>query len=363
MKVAIVHDSYLHVGGAEKVLLELLSIFAEADLYCPIINPKLKIKPKTKGEINTTFLSYLPNFDSWVSIFKPLVILYWESLDFSKYDLVISSSHSFNAKLIKVPTHIPHLSYIYTPPRYLANNFNEIESIKWPLIKYAAWPLIDWLKKKDKESGQRPTVMIAISKTIQKRIKQRYHRESLLIYPPANTSVTYKTDQKDTYLCFSRLVKQKGIDLAIKACNQLKKPLIVVGTGPQKAYLKSIAGPTVEFLDFVDDNRLAQIFSRSKALINCAIEEDFGLVNVEALAYGVPVIAHLSGGQKETVIENKTGVFFNQHTVESVCAAIEKFEEMNFSPTKLHQAAQKFSTEIFKKKMMVVVNYLETKYA
>lgn len=363
MKVAIVHDSYLHVGGAEKVLLELLSIFSGADLYCPIINPKLKVKPKTKGTINTTILSNLPNFDGWVSIFKPLVIFYWESLDLSKYDLVISSSHSFNAKLIKVPAHIPHLSYIYTPPRYLANNFNEIKSIKWPLLKIASKPMIDWLKKKDQASGQRPTVMIAISQTIQKRIKQRYGRKSLVIYPPANTKVIYKTGQKNTYLCFSRLVKQKGIDLAIKSCNQLKKPLIVVGTGPQKAYLKSIAGPTIEFLDFVDDVHMARIFSRSKALINCAIEEDFGLVNVEALAYGVPIIAHRSGGQKETVIENKTGVFFNQHTVESVCAAIEKFEKMDFSPTKLHQAAQKFSTEIFRKKMMVVVNYLETKYA
>ncbi len=361
MRMAIVHDGFLHVGGAEKVLLDLIDIYPQADLFIPIINQSLieLLKAKSKGKIHTTIFSYIPYFYEKASFLKPILIFYWENLNLSKYNFVITSSHSFNSKLINVSKSAKHLSYIYTPPRYLSNNFNEISFIKDPKLNWLIKPLLNWLKKKDYESGKKPNLMIAISETVRERIKKAYGRSSLVIYPPVETKKAIDTSKNQGYyLCFSRLVKQKGIDLAVRSFNHLGLPLVIVGTGPELDKLKKIANPNIKFLGFLSEDQLDSVFSQAKALVNCAIEEDFGMVTVEAATRGIPTIAYYSGGLKETVLNNKTGVFFTEHNVESLCNAIIKFKKAKISPQDCHNFAQKFSKQIFKKKIKIAVNYL-----
>lgn len=360
MKLAIINDAFLHIGGAEKVFLELVKLYPQADLYIPIINKSIKkeIEKNTQGKIYTTFFSKIPFFYKHASLLKPLIIFYWESLDLLKYNLVISSSHSFNSKLINTNYKTPHISYIHTPPRYLSKHFSEVRILKNTLIKILTTPLIKWLKKKDLESGSKPTVLISNSLNVQKRIIKAYNRKSLLIYPPINisTKVTKKEEGK-YFLCFSRLVKQKGIDLAVKTCTKLKLPLVVVGAGPELKNLKKIAGPTVIFKGFVKDKKLEKIFTDTKAMINCAIDEDFGMVTVEAASRGIPIIGYRSGGIKETILENKTGIFFDNHTVESLSKAIIKFEKMKLDSKDCHNFSKKFSTKIFKRKMKIITKF------
>ena len=364
MKIAIVNDSFLHIGGAEKVVLELIALYPQADFFCPIINEQLKnkITQKTTGKVFSTVASNIPFFYSNASLLKPLLIFYWQKLNLNKYDLVISSSHSFNSKLINTPKKCIHISYVYTPPRYLDTNFNEMTFIKSNIGEIIFSPLMRWLKKKDLESANKPDLLIAISKTIQKRIKNRYQKKSLVIYPPVNTSKKIvKNNNNKYFVCFSRLVKQKGIDLAVKTCTQYNLPLVVVGTGPEMKNLKMIAGPTVSFKGYVPSSKLKKIFANAKALINCAIEEDFGMVTVEAAGMGLPVIGYKSGGIEETLLDEKTGVFFETHTVESLITSIKKFEKINFNPKDSHEFAKKFSIQIFRKKIKAVVNYYTNK--
>lgn len=364
--MAIVSDGFLHIGGAEKVLLELVALYPKADLFIPIINQQIqsKLMVKTQGKIRTTFFSRLPFFYQHASWLKPLLIFYWESLNLSEYQFVISSSHSFNSKLVKAPAGVPHLSYVHTPPRYLSKHFSEIKLWKNPTISWLTKPLFNWLKTKDQLSGKRPTLLIANSDNVKQRIRLAYHRPSLVVYPPVEVRpMNFKPlsfNQKKYYLCFSRLVRQKGLDLAVKALTKLDLPLVVVGTGPELNHLKKIAGPKVTFLGFVDDKKLVKIFAQAKALINCAREEDFGMVTVEAASHGLPVIAYRSGGLKETVLENKTGVFFDQHTVESLMRALKKFEQMTIKPEDCSALAQQFSKHIFRKKIVTAVNHLIT---
>ena len=358
--MAIVHDAFLHVGGAEKVFLELVKIYPDADLYIPIINKNLKkkIENETKGAIYTTFISDWSFFYKQASLLKPFLIFYWEKLNLSKYDLVISSSHSFNSKLVNVSKKSVHISYVYTPPRYLSTQFNEVQILNNPIINFLFSPLLSWLKKKDYESGKKPDLLIGISKEVQNRITNRYKIGSLLIYPPVDLSskITKNNDGK-YYLFFSRLVKQKGAELAVKTCTKLNLPLMVVGEGPELKKLKAIAGPTVTFKGFVEGEKLEKIFTNTKALINCAIEEDFGMVTIEVASRGIPTIGFSSGGLLETIMVQKTGLFFHQHTVESLTEAINKFEQMKFNKLVCHNYAKKFSDERFAKQIKAIINY------
>jgi len=360
MKTAIIHDAFLHIGGAEKVFLELVDLYPEADIYIPIINKNLLylIEKKTKGNIYSSFLSKLSFFYRYASIFKPLLIFYWENLNLKKYKIIITSSHSFNSKLVNTTKETTHISYVYTPPRYLSKHFNEIRFLKNSLIRILLFPLLRWLKKKDYQSGQKPTLIISISKTIQNRIWNTYNRKSLVIYPPVNLSqLITKKGKGKYYLCFSRLAKQKGISLAVKTCTKLQLPLIVVGTGSELGNLKKIAGPTIVFKGFIKDEELEEIFINTKAMINCAIEEDFGMVTIEAASRGIPTIGYNSGGLKETIIKNKTGIFFDEHTVESLSEALIKFEKKSFDSKDCYNFSRKFSTKIFRMKMKKLIEY------
>lgn len=359
-RVAVVHDAVLYLGGAERVLLTLLSMYPNADVYSAFAtqNNIALLKKYTTGKIVTSPFDNLPLAHRFADWFKPPLYLWWESLDLSSYDLIISSSHSFSAKSIIVPTNVVHISYIHTPPRYLYDEYNETRWMKNPLIQLLLKPFLSWMRRKDYSAVQRPNVLIANSKTVQKRIKKYYGRDSAIVYPPVVIAKRLLTGRQRYYLCVSRLVKQKGIDLAIQVCNKLREPLVIVGKGQEEAKLRASAGSTIEFRGWVPEEKMAQVYAGAKALIFPAIEEDFGMVPIEAMAHGVPVIGYNSGGLKETVIDGKTGVMFNNHTIESLVGAIKRFDGLRFSQQYLIDYAQQFSEKRFAQEFTNIVNKL-----
>jgi glycosyltransferase involved in cell wall biosynthesis len=350
MRVAIIHDVYIEMGGAERVLHTLLKMYPDADLYVPLIaKDKLtQLHSLTSGKIISSPYNHIPFIHSASILLKPFLYWYWEQLDLSQYDLVLSSSHSFSSKSVITGPQTLHLSYVHTSPRYLYTEFNETQIIKKPIIKDLVVPLLSWLRIKDFIGAQRPDVLIANSKTVQRRITKYYRRKSTIIYPPVSIPKRQiKPQKKEYYLCFSRLAKQKGVDLAIKACNELEAPLVVVGTGSEEEYLRSIAGPTISFKGFVSDAELAQIFAKAKAMIYCSIEEDFGMAPVEAMANGIPVIAYNSGGASETIIQGKTGEFFTEYSPIALVSILQKFKPEKYSAAICRKQAQNFSEEHF----------------
>lgn len=358
MKIALIHDSFTHIGGAEKVLLELIKIYPQADIYIPILATRFKkdLSKLSGGKIHTTFFSKFANQERCLSYIKPFLLLYWRQLDLRSYGLVISSSHSFNSKLVKTPGKTKHISYIHTPPKYLYDEFNEKHIIKkWP-FSLLFYPLKKFLAFFDKKLtiGNNINLIIANSQITKKRIKKYYQLESMVIYPPAIyknnliASKRIKTKKNKPYLFFSRLVKQKGPELAIKTFNKLNKKLIVIGTGPEENNLKKLAKQNIEFKGFVPKSKLSYYLSQAKALIYCSIDEDFGIVPVEAMAHGLPIIGYNSGGLRETVINGKTGVLFNDYSVSGLSKAIKKFEQTSIKTKDCSQQAQNFSAEQFK---------------
>jgi glycosyltransferase involved in cell wall biosynthesis len=304
LSVAVVHDSFIYLGGAERVLESMLELFPQADVYIPLISRPYLQKLQTRHRVFTSALNHIRPPEKYLSWLKPLVLMYWADLNLNKYDLVLSSSHSFSAKSVKVGQPTVHLSYIHTPPRYLYSEFNEMSWLKKAPFKWLSAGVLAWLRRQDVRTARRVNVLIANSKTTQARIKKYYQRQSLVIYPPVQlpSFMPPRSTKPSYYLFHSRLVKQKGAELVISTFNQLGKPLMVVGTGPEEKRLKSIATKNITFLGFVPDNQLAKLYAKTKALIYTSIDEDFGLVPVEAMAHGVPVIAFNSGGVRETVL-------------------------------------------------------------
>jgi len=360
MKVAIIHDVFIEFGGAERVLLALLKIYPDADVYTPLLSEKWLplLKTKTRGRIISSDFNTIPFVHSASILLKPLLYLYWEQLDLSKYDLVISSSHSFSSKSVITGPKTLHVSYIHTPPRYLYTEYNETRVLKHPVLKILLSPLMSWLRIRDFVGAQRPDVLIANSKTVQARIKKYYRRDSVVIYPPVHIPKKIKTGKKEYYLCVSRLSKQKGIDLAVKTCTRHHLPLWVIGTGSQEEYLKSIAGPTVHFKGWIPDDKMSDVYAHTKALLYCSIDEDFGMVPVEAMAHGVPVIGYKSGATDETVIDNTTGILFNTYSVRSLANAISRFEKSKIIPSACIKRARLFSESKFSQKLYSYINNL-----
>lgn len=361
-KVAIVSDVMMSVGGAEIVVMELLKTFPNADFYtlfiCPSAKKKIQKKfPKIK--IRTSIFQYLiwgDVINKYISIIKIFSWIYWESLNLIQYDLIISSSHSYMAKNVKKKKGTIHLSYVHTPPRYLYNEFNEIAWIKNTPGKWLFWPIAVLLKYIDKRGSIRPDIMVANSRNVAMRIKKYYGRETKVVYPPVEVISNKNNIKKgDYFVCLSRLVLQKGIDLAVRVCTENSIPLIVIGNGDELGNLKKIAGPTIRFLEKCDDNEKFEILSRAQALIYTSKEEDFGIVPVEALKLGTPVIAYNSGGVKETVIHKKNGVLFEKLTEDNLIKAIKLFRKLKISRNTCIESVKRYSSKNFEKQIKNLV--------
>jgi glycosyltransferase involved in cell wall biosynthesis len=361
MNIALVHDWLTNVAGAEKVLLVLKEIFPKAPIYTSVFDSK-KARPFQKFDIRTTFLQNLPLVKNKREALIPLTPLAFENIDLGEFDLVISNTTMPAKGVITKPETI-HICYCHTPTRYLWEPELDPRASKGAFSGFRR-KIAHHLRIWDKVASDRPDYYFANSKYISKRIKKYYGRDSIVIYPPVDVNQFVPGDQEkvqDYYLFVSRLIGYKKCDIVIEAFNKLGLPLMIIGSGPEKKYLQKIAKDNIEFLGFLDDMELKKYYSQAKAFIFAA-EEDFGIVPVEAMASGRPVIAYSRGGATETVVEGKTGLFFNQQTAKSLINAVKKFDPKKFDSKIIRQQAEKFSTERFKKEFREAVEKIITKH-
>ncbi len=343
MKVALIHDWLNGMRGGEKVLEHICDIFPDAPIFS-LHGEIEKLSDKLKNKkIQFSFIQKLPLKNKFYRYYLPLYPKAIESFNLKDYDIAISTSHCA-AKGIKTHKNLCHISYCFTPIRYVWDFSEEYFGAK----KYIFSPILKYIKSWDIKTSKRVYKFITISKTVQRRIKNYYQRESTIIYPPCNYRFTPHTKKKDYYLILSALVPYKKIDLAIEVFNELKYPLIIAGTGPEEKKLKKIAQRNIKFLGWIDENKKIELYKNAKAFIFPGVE-DFGITPLEAIAFGTPVIAINKGGVTETVT-NETGIFFDSQTKDSLQKAIKQFEKKPFTITNKPKNFDEFSPDNFKSK-------------
>ena len=357
MKIAIVHDWLTNMGGAEQVVINFKKIYKEAPIYTTFYTPENLDKELKNIEVKTSFLQKRKSVINHKKYY-PLMPLAFENFNLNEYDIILSSS-SCCAKGVLTKPECKHICYCHTPMRYAWDQRDEYlegtKGIKRKLIKI----LLHYMRIWDFVTANRVDYFIANSTEVQKRIKKHYGRESVVINPPVRCNLfTISENDEDYFLVLSRLVKYKRFDLAIKACNELGKRLIIIGDGPEKENLQKIVGENITFLGRQPDEVVKKYMSECKALIFPG-KEDFGIVPVEAQACGRPVIAFGQGGVLDSVIPNKTGILFKEQTVESVKEAIEKFETMKFDKNEIRKHALEFDESIFQEKIRIFIEELE----
>lgn len=355
MRVAIVHDWLVNYGGAELFVEYLLKIYPDADIFTLVYDKKKMGNHFLNNKIYTSDLQKLPMASKIYTKLLKFMPKAFESFDFTEYDLVISSS-SCCAKGVITPPRVPHVAFIHSPMRYIWDLFFDYRKRSGKLTQFFMNRWIPSLRLWDYVSSQRIDTIIANSKFIARRIKKFWNRDAKVIYLPVDVSRFNPSDapREDFYVAFSRLVPYKRIDLAITACKKLGKKLVVIGGGSEMDNLKKLAGNdrNITFLGRAPDDVLENHLQRCKALLFCA-EEDFGFVPLEAQACGTPVIAFGRGGALETVVDGKTGLFFEEQETDSLAAAIEKFEKLDaegkFVKEQIISHARSFTEERFQK--------------
>jgi glycosyltransferase involved in cell wall biosynthesis len=362
MKIAIATDFLQKFGGAQRVLLAIHELYSEAPIYCLSYDEEgTKGKFKDCKIIESSLNKWPKSFRKKIKYFLPVLPKKIEEFDFSDYDLVISSSDSFSHGIITKPSTF-HLCYCHTPMRYAWDWYYEYlkennidKGLKSLIVRNILHKIRIW----DKVAAYRVDKWLANSKNVQARIKKYYGADAQIIYPPVDVEsfALSENEPKDYYLIISRLEPYKKIDLAIKACELLNKKLFIIGEGSQLDALKKIAGKNVSFLGWQDDKKMRDYLKDAKALIFPG-EEDFGLTPVEAMAAGRPVIAYKRGGVIESIIDGKTGFFFDKPTADSLADAITKFEQSNSQNSSQDCRAQslRFSKDIFQKEIKKAVN-------
>lgn len=356
IKTAIIHDVFDKYGGSESVALSFLKMFPRSDVYTFLVDPDIKKKiEKRARKIKTSWWQGLWNvfgLGKFRAILKLVSWIYWLRLDLSEYDLVISSSHSYGCKMVRVPNGL-HISYIHTPPKYLYMDEYELNIFPLNMFFIIIKPILRLI---DRYGARSPDVLVANSNEVRKRIKKFYKRESVVINPPVDIREGGCEREKEYYICFSRLVRQKGIDLVVQTCSKSNIPLLVVGDGPERKRLELMAGKSVRFWGYCEEKDKEKVFSKAKALIFTAVDEDFGIVPVESMTYGVPVIGYKSGGLKETVVDGKTGILFSDYSIEGLKTAIEKFEKVKIMREECLNRAKMYTLQVFEKKVKALVS-------
>ncbi|MFH1412731.1 MAG: glycosyltransferase [bacterium] len=362
MKVALIHDHLAQDGGAEKVLKILADLYPDAPIYTLLYEQKNADKYFKNRKIFTSVIQRLPGgikHYKWYMPFMPMAV---EFFDLSEYDLVISDASAF-AKGVITSSDCLHICYCHTPTRYLwSDTHSYIKELGYnKYFKKIIAFVLNYIRIWDRLAADRVDKYVANSLFIKRRILKYYRRKSHVIYPPVEVSKFYlNTNLQDYYLAGGRLAPYKRFDLIIEAFKELKLPLKIFGHGIDIERLKKLAenSPNIEFLGRVDDKTKAELYSKCQAYINPQ-EEDFGITAVEAMASGRPVIAFRKGGAIETVIENQTGLFFDEQTKESLIDAVKRFQNTNFDSQLIRRQAEKFSTERFKQE---IKEFIEREY-
>ncbi len=347
MKVALVYDRLNKWGGAERVLLALHELFPDAPLFTSVYNSK-KASWASVFKVRTSFLQHFPFAVSSHELYPLCMPLAFESFTFDEFDLVISVS-SEAAKGIVTKPHTLHICYLLTPTRYLWSGYNEYFHNSF--FRSLATPGVNYLKKWDRVASNRPDAIIAISEEVKKRTQKYYMRNVDVIYPPVSLGKRRKivSAKREAYLLVvSRLVPYKRIDLAIEACNELGINLKIIGIGSEEKKLRSISGPTIEFLGNLTDDKLIEYYIGCIGLLFPGTE-DFGITVLEAQKFGKPVLAFKDGGAKETILDGRTGMFFYPQTTEMLREKLPIFMKHKFSSSAAEKQANRFRKEIFKK--------------
>lgn len=363
MKVALVHDYLKEYGGAERVLEVLHSLYPEAPVYTAFVDYAGLGTARSRfagWDIRTTNAQHIPGIAHRHHTLRFLIPYFWESLDFSEFDLVLSSSSGYLSKSVLTRPETRHITYCHTPPRYLWG-YTKSQGSHWYKHWYETW-VNSSLRQYDFYTSQRVDRFVANSQEVARRIAKFYRRVAEVIPPPVTVRGKGEAGN-EYYLYVGRLTRPKQVELAVQACDRLKRPLWIVGTGSEETRLQAIAGSDIRFLGFVlEDERMSQIYAGAKALIFPCAYEDFGIVPIEAMGHGVPVIALAQGGVKESVLDRKTGVFFKEPTVESLCNAIEEFEGLCFSSRTCIERAQEFSESVFVSKLQQFISQALKEY-
>ena len=334
--------------GGEKVVEALCRIYPDADIFTHVVDPDAVSDLIKSRKITTSFIGKLPKAKSWYKKYLPLMPLACEQLDLRGYDLIISSE-SGPAKGIVPPPGALHVCYCHSPMRYVWNMYHEYRDGAGWLTRKLMPVLAHYIRNWDVLSATRVDSFVSNSRTVAERVHRYYGRESDVVFPPVaveDFEVAPASEVGDYYLIVGELVGYKRVDVAIRAFNESGKRLVVIGGGETLDAMRKLAGPTVEMLGHQPFSVLKHHYARCKALIFPG-EEDFGIVPVEAMASGRPVIAYGRGGATESVVAGKTGLFFQEQTVLSLISALEEFESMNFDPQAVRAHAMGFNEKRF----------------
>ena len=367
MKIALVHDYIKEYGGAERVLEELHKLFPEAPIYTSIYAPEY-LGPHQwvfrQMRIKTSFLQWIPYKEKLISIFRLISPLAFLSFDLSKFEIIIvSQTGAYFPSLVRKGS-AKLICYTHTPPRYLYGYMTAREWQKDTLMRIFGSIANHFLRMVDFKASENVDYFIANSEEVRARIQKFYRKDSTVIYPPVSSieypvssikknHTQYSIRNTEYYLAGGRLARAKGIDIIVEAFNRSGKKLKIFGKGFAgfDEELRSIAKKNIEFVGEVSDQEKFELMQNAKAYVFASFDEDFGITPVEAMAAGTPVIAYRSGGVRETVIENKTGIFFNENTPDAINEAIKKFESLKISSDACRKQAQKFSAKIFNRKI------------
>ena len=358
MKLALVHDWLNQIGGAEDVLDVLVDQYPDSPTYTSIFAPDLMPSNYLERDIRTLWINRLPAIHQHHQPYLPFYPLAWQTLDLSEYDVVLSNKSGF-CHGVQFDESTIHICYCLAPTRYVwqLEHYIAREGLG-SAIELGLRPLITLLRRWDYAAAQRVTHFIAISTEIQKRIQTYYKRDSVIIFPPVDTSRFQSmpaNEVEDYFLVVSRLIPYKRIDLAVQVATELNLPLKVGGKGRDIERLQAMAGDTVEFLGYVPDDELPDLMAKCKAFIFPGLE-DFGITPVQAQSAGRPVIAYKGGGALDTVIEGVTGEYFDEMTVESLKTVMGNFDANRYNPATIREHALKFDTTIFRTQIQTFVD-------
>jgi len=366
MKLAIVCDDLIQKGGAEKIVEALSDIFPDAPIYTSIASEAWLKKFHEKGrEVRTSFLQKFPFSEKLNRYFAPFLlnILAFESFDFTDYDVVLSSSSRYAHFIITKPG-TRHVCYMHSPGRmfwepfdYFENeNYGVLKPLKF-LAKYLLNKPLSYTRMKDYEASQKVDYFIANSKTTQKRIKKYYGRESFVVYPFIDFDKFKNVEPVagDYFLIVGRLAPWKRVDVAVEAFNELDEELRIIGDGPDFSRLQSLAKPNIKILGYLNDEEKIENMRRCKAVI-ITQKEDFGIVPLEAMACGKPVIAYGRGGVTESVSPGKTGEFFNEQEFISLKNAVKSFNSSIYTASDCKERAREFDKKVFEDEIKRVIN-------
>jgi glycosyltransferase involved in cell wall biosynthesis len=354
-RVAIVHEWLTIPGGSEDVVMELLRMFPQAELFTTIYDPSPWPELIKDRPVHASFLNRIPGATRHYPKLLPLMNRAFRSFDLTGFDLVLSSNHAC-AKNVRTPPGALHVCYCHTPMRY-AWEEGFLEGEVGRVTRLLIRPLLGWLRRQDLKGSRGPDVFVANSSHVAARIERYYKRSAEVVHPPVDVEhyLALKRAPSDFYLVFGRVVPYKRVDLAAAACARLGRSLKVAGGGRALEAVRALGTEGTELLGRVSESERDDLLGGARALLFPG-EEDFGIVPVEAQAAGVPVIAYGVGGACESVLDGQTGVLFAEQTAAGLAGAIERFEGLQLNSEDARENAKRFGRDRFREEMAGVID-------